>query len=421
MTKTTSHNYQTFLVGGAVRDQLLGLEVIDKDFVVVGATPEVMLKKGFKEVGKDFPVFLHPKTGEEYALARTERKSGRGYKGFVVDFSDDITLEQDLIRRDLTINAMAQDSAGDITDPYHGQKDIENKVLRHVSPAFAEDPLRVLRVARFAARFSHLDFTVAAETMALMTELVNQGELEFLTAERVWTETHKALNTQSPQVYFEVLRECGALNVLFPEIDCLWGIPNPEKWHPEIDTGVHTMMVLEQAALKSNETIIRFAAVVHDLGKGVTPKEQWPQHRGHEESGVPLIKDLCRRIKAPKEYENLAVQVSRFHLHCHKMFELRPQTIYKVLKTIGAYKKDNILEQFILTCESDFNGRLGLEDNPYPQGDLLRQCCEASKTIESQPLIDKGYEGTKLGEAIERERIQRIKIVLQEVKTEAKD
>lgn len=412
---------EIYLVGGAVRDQLLGITVTDHDYVVVNATPQQMLSQGFKEVGKDFPVFLHPKTGEEYALARTERKSGRGYKGFVVDFSDDITLEQDLIRRDLTINAMAQDSEGQIIDPYHGQKDIQHKVLRHVSPAFAEDPLRVLRVARFAARFNHLGFTIAAETMSLMTELVNQGELEFLTAERIWAETHKALQTQSPQVYFEVLRQCGALKVLFPEMDCLWGIPNPAKWHPEIDTGIHTMMVLEQAALKSDDAVVRFAAAVHDLGKGVTPKEQWPQHRGHEESGVPLIKNLCRRIKAPKEYENLAVQVSRFHLHCHKMFELRPQTIYKVLKSIGAYKKPNILEQFILTCEADFNGRLGLEDTPYPQGNLLRQCSKASETIESQPLINKGYEGVKLGEAIERERISRIKSVLKEAKTETEN
>ena len=403
---------QIYLVGGAVRDTLLELDVIDRDYVVVGATPAEMQNQGYKEVGKDFPVFLHPDTGEEYALARTERKSGKGYKGFEVDFSKDITLEQDLIRRDLTINAMAQDDQGQIIDPYQGQKDIANKVLRHVSPAFAEDPLRVLRVARFAARFHHLDFTVAAETLALMTELVNNGELKYLTPERVWRETHKALETQSPHIYFEVLRECGGLKALFPEIDQLWGIPNPEKWHPEIDTGVHTMMVIEQAAKKSQDPAVRFAAAVHDLGKGVTPKEHWPKHRGHEEAGVPLIKQLCQRIKAPKDYQNLAIQVSRYHLHSHKMFELRPKTVHKVLKSVGAYKKESVLEQFILACEADFNGRLGLEDKPYEQGDLLRQCYQASNKIDAQPLIERGYEGAKLGEAIERERIQCIKSVL---------
>jgi len=407
---------EVYLVGGAVRDHLLGLEVVDHDYVVVGATPDAMKQQGFKEVGKDFPVFLHPETGEEYALARTERKSGRGYKGFEVNFSSDITLEQDLQRRDLTINAIAQHEDGTLVDPYHGQTDLQHKVLRHISPAFAEDPLRVLRVARFAARFHHLGFTIAPETLALMTELTNQGELEYLTAERVWVETHKALSTRSPQVFFEVLRECGALNILFPEIDQLWGIPNPEKWHPEIDTGVHTMMVLEQAARKTHDICVRFAAVVHDLGKGVTPKEQWPQHRGHEEAGVPLIKQLCRRIKAPKDYENLAIQVSRFHLHSHKMFELRPKTIHKVLKSIGAYKKESTLEQFIIACESDFNGRLGLEEKPYKQGDLLRQCYQSSKKVDAQPLIERGYEGAKLGEAIERERVRRIKSVLEKEK-----
>lgn len=411
---------QIYLVGGAVRDQLLGLEVTDHDYVVVGATPAEMQQQGFKEVGKDFPVFLHPKSGEEYALARTERKSGKGYKGFEVDFSSDITLEQDLLRRDLTINAIAQDSKKALYDPYGGQEDINNKVLRHISPAFAEDPLRVLRVARFAAKLHHLEFTIATETMALMTELVNNRELEYLTPERVWRETLKALETPSPQIFFETLRECGGLKILFPEIDVLWGIPNPEKWHPEIDTGVHTMMVLEQAARKSEDTIVRFAATVHDLGKGVTPKEYWPQHRGHEEAGVPLIKSLCRRIKAPKDYETLGIHVSRFHLHCHKMLELRPKTVHKVLKSIGAYKKESILEQFILACEADFNGRLGLEDKPYPQANLLRQCYQISKKIDAQPLIERGYEGAKLGKAIEKERIRCIKTVLQEVKAESK-
>ena len=406
-----------YLVGGAVRDLLLGLDITDRDYVVVGSTPQEMKSHGFKEVGKDFPVFLHPKTAEEYALARTERKSGHGYKGFEVDFSQDITLEQDLQRRDLTINAIAQSPDGQLIDPYHGQSDIKKRLLRHVSPAFAEDPLRVLRVARFAARLHNLGFTIAEETLTLMTQLVNDGELTYLTPERVWQETYKALVTQSPHIYFEVLRQCGGLKALFPELDRLWGIPNPEQWHPEIDTGIHTMMVLQQAAKKTQDPVTRFAATLHDLGKGLTPKKYWPQHRGHEEAGVPLIKAMCKRLKAPKEYEHLAVFVSRFHLHCHKMFELRPKTIFKVLKTIGAYKKEKLLEQFIIACEADFNGRLGLEDKPYPQGNLLRACFEASKTIDVNPLMEQGLEGAKLGQAIEKQKISNIKDILRQEKS----
>ncbi len=404
---------QIFLVGGAVRDQLLGIPVKDKDFLVVGSTPQEMLSKGFKEVGKDFPVFLHPKTGEEYALARTERKSGKGYKGFSVDFSPEITIEQDLIRRDLTINAMARSNDGEIIDPFNGQQDIESKVLRHVSPAFAEDPLRVLRVARFAARFHHLGFTIADETMQLMTELA-KNEISELTAERVWQETQRSLETQSPWIYFEVLRECGALKILIPELDKLWGIPNPEKWHPEIDTGVHTMMVLEQAAKKTLNPVVRFAALFHDLGKGETPPEEWPHHKGHEGAGVPVIQKACRRLRAPKEYPELAVQVSRYHLHCHKMFELRPSTILKVLKGLKAYRNPEFLKQFITTCESDYNGRLDNEDKPYPQGEFLWQCYEVSKDIDTQALIEKGFEGKQLGEEIDKERLKKIKPLRQQ-------
>ncbi|NVK22215.1 MAG: multifunctional CCA addition/repair protein [Kangiellaceae bacterium] len=400
---------QIYLVGGAVRDQLLKLPVTDRDYVVVGATPEQMQTQGYKEVGKDFPVFLHPKTGEEYALARTERKSGKGYKGFSVDFSADITLEQDLIRRDLTINAMAQAEDGSIIDPYNGQKDIKDKFLRHVSPAFAEDPLRVLRVARFAAKLAHLDFVIADETLILMQKLCEQGELQHLTAERVWAETEKALNTQSPQVYFETLRLCGALKILMPELDKLWGIPNPGKWHPEIDTGVHTMMVLEQACKATEDTQVRFAAVMHDLGKGKTPEKDWPQHRGHQEAGIPVIKQLCRRLKVPKNYEQLACQVSKYHLHCHKMFELRPKTILKVLKGLSAFRNPNLLEQFIATCQADFNGRLGNEHLEYEQGKLLWQCYQTTKDIDTQALMEKGFEGQKLGEEIDRVRVQLIK------------
>ncbi|NVJ68606.1 MAG: multifunctional CCA addition/repair protein [Gammaproteobacteria bacterium] len=399
---------QIYLVGGAVRDKLLGLEVKDQDFVVVGSDPTAMRQLGYKEVGKDFPVFLHPETGEEYALARTERKSGKGYKGFAVDFSPEITLEQDLIRRDLTINAMAQTKNGEIIDPHQGQQDLENKVLRHVSPAFAEDPLRVLRVARFAARFHHLGFSIAQETLELMTRLA-QTEISELTAERVWQETHRALLTDSPWIYFEVLRVCGALKVLIPELDRLWGIPNPEKWHPEIDTGVHTMMVLEQAAKKTSNSVVRFAALFHDLGKGETPEFEWPHHKGHENGGVPVIQQACRRLKTPKEYQELSVQVSRYHLHCHKMFELRPNTILKVLKGLKAYRNPDFLRQFIIACEADFNGRLYNEDKPYPQGEYLWQCYEASKDVDTQVLIEKGFEGKKLGEVIDRERLSHIK------------
>ncbi len=399
-----------YLVGGAVRDELLGIAVKDKDYLVVGSNPKEMLAKGFREVGKDFPVFLHPKTGEEYALARTERKSGKGYKGFSVDFSPEITIEQDLIRRDLTINAIAKSDDGTLIDPFNGQQDIQSKTLRHVSPAFAEDPLRVLRVARFAARFHHLGFSVASETLDLMAQLA-KSEVSELTPERVWQETQRALETNSPWIYFEVLRECGALKVLIPELDKLWGIPNPEKWHPEIDTGIHTMMVLEQAAKKTQDPVVRFAALFHDLGKGETPPAEWPHHKGHEASGVPVIENVCKRLKIPKEYQKLAAQVSRYHLHCHKMFELRPNTVLKVLKGLKAYRNPDFLKQFITSCEADFNGRLYNEEKPYPQGDFLWQCYQVTKSLNTQALIDKGYTGKQLGEEIDKERVTQIKSI----------
>ncbi|MGB0495104.1 MAG: multifunctional CCA addition/repair protein, partial [Kangiellaceae bacterium] len=301
---------QTYLVGGAVRDGLLDYPVIDKDWVVVGSTSGQLIESGYKQVGKDFPVFLHPESGEEYALARTERKSGSGYKGFTVFADQNVTLEEDLIRRDLTINAMALDDKGNLFDPFNGKKDLKEKVLRHISPAFSEDPLRVLRVARFAARYHHLGFTIAKQTLDLMSDLAKSGELKTLTSERVWVETAKALSEQSPQIYFQTLRDCFGLDDWFPEISCLWGIPNPERWHPEIDTGIHTMMVLEQSALLCEDPITRFAALCHDLGKGVTPKDQWPSHRGHEKAGVGIIDTLCKRLKAPKEFEQLAKIVS---------------------------------------------------------------------------------------------------------------
>lgn len=304
---------EIYLVGGYVRDQLLGLETKDRDWVVVGAVPEEMLKQDYRQVGKDFPVFLHPQTNEEYALARTERKTAAGYSGFSFHASADVTLEEDLIRRDLTINAIAQADNGELIDPFNGQADIKARILRHVSPAFIEDPVRILRIARFAARFANLNFTIADETKKLMSEMVSNGEVDALVPERVWQETMRALSENAPARYFEVLRDCGALKKLFPEIDRLWGVPQPEKHHPEIDTGIHTMMVLTQAAILSDDPKVRFAALVHDLGKGTTPESQWPKHIDHESSGVPLVEALCDRYRIPNDYRELAIIVTKYH------------------------------------------------------------------------------------------------------------
>ena len=405
---------QTFLVGGAVRDSLLNYPIIDKDWVVVGATPDQLIKDGFKQVGKDFPVFLHPKSNEEFALARTERKSGNGYKGFKVFASPTVTLEEDLIRRDLTINAMAKDDNGNIVDPFNGQKDLQNKVLRHVSPAFSEDPLRVLRVARFAARYHHLGFTIASSTKELMCQLAGSGELKALTAERVWNETVRALSEKSPYIYFQVLKDCGALNDWFPEIDCLWGVPNPEKWHPEIDTGIHTMMVLEQSALLCSNEVTRFAALCHDLGKGITPKEQWPSHRGHEKAGVNIIIKLCNRIKAPKDYVDLAKIVSEYHLHLHKIEELKPKTIVKVLENTDSFRKPDRFIQFLIACEADYRGRTGFEKRPYPQAALMKRAFELCKNISVKNIIDAGFSGKGIADKLHSERVKSVAMLLKE-------
>jgi tRNA nucleotidyltransferase (CCA-adding enzyme) len=400
---------QTYLVGGAVRDKLLDYPGLDNDWVVVGATPQQMLDDGYKQVGKDFPVFLHPDTGEEYALARTERKSGSGYYGFEVHASPDVTLEQDLERRDLTINAIAMDQNQQLFDPFNGQQDIKDKVLKHVSPAFAEDPLRVLRTARFAARFHHLGFSIAAETKQLMTALSASGELTNLSAERVWQETERALSERSPQIFFEVLRECGGLSDWFPEIECLWGIPNPEQWHPEIDTGIHTMMVLEQCCLLSADTMTRYAALCHDLGKGITPKEMWPSHRGHEKLGVPIIDKLSKRLKVPAKYNQLAKMVSEFHLHLHRVEELTPKTVVKVLERTDSFRKKDRFEQFLLACEADFRGRTGFENRPYPQADIMRKAFNLCNRISIKDIISEGYHGKQVGEEIHRQRVSRVK------------
>lgn len=399
---------ETYLVGGAVRDRLLGLEVRERDWVVVGATADELLKQGYKEIGRSFPVFLHPDTQEEYALARRETKTAPGYRGFEVDFGPEVTLEEDLMRRDLTINAMAEDDAGRLVDPCGGERDLAEKVLRHVSPAFREDPVRILRVARFAARFDGLGFGIAPETLALMREMVAQGEAAALVPERVWQETMRALGEDAPKRFFEVLRECGALKVIFPEIDRLWGVPQPKRWHPEIDTGVHVMMVLEQAARFTDKVEVRFAALTHDLGKGVTPEQYWPRHSGHEAASVRLVGEMCERLGAPKRFRTLAEKVARYHGVCHRADELRPDTKLKVLESLGAFRADSLLEDFLTACEADYRGRLGMTEDAYPAADVFRRACAAASTVSGAALADEGYEGARLGDELRRRRIAAI-------------
>lgn len=394
-----------YLVGGAVRDGLLRLPVKDKDWVVVGATPQEMLDAGYQQVGKDFPVFLHPKSREEYALARTERKSGQGYTGFTCYAAPDVTLEQDLLRRDLTINAIAQDEHGEFIDPYNGRADIEKRLLRHVSPAFNEDPLRVLRVARFAARYAHLNFQIAPETQALMSAMAANGELEHLTPERVWKETENALTSRNPQVYFDVLRKCGALKVLFPEIDALFGVPAPEKWHPEIDTGIHVLMTLAIAAQLSPDVDVRFATLCHDLGKGLTPKEFWPRHHGHGPAGVKLVERLCQRMRVPNEIRDLAKLVAEYHDLIHTISILQPKTIIKLFDAIDAWRKPQRVEQVALTSEADARGRTGFEASDYPQGRLLRAAWVAAQSVTNKEVIDDGFSGPAIRDELTRRRI----------------
>ncbi|GKW39744.1 multifunctional CCA addition/repair protein [Pectobacterium carotovorum] len=393
-----------YLVGGAVRDSLLGLPVTEKDWVVVGATPENLLAQGYQQVGKDFPVFLHPVSRDEYALARTERKSGKGYTGFVCHAAPDVTLEQDLLRRDLTINAIARTERGDLIDPYHGRRDLENRLLRHVSDAFSEDPLRVLRVARFAARFAHLGFQIAEETMALMQKMAHEGELAYLTPERVWKETEKALGTSSPDVYFQVLRDCGALAVLFPEIDNLYGVPAPAKWHPEIDTGIHTMMTVEMAARLSPEIDVRFATLCHDLGKGLTPPELWPRHHGHGPAGVKLVEALCQRLRVPNPIRDLAKLVAEYHDLVHTVQVLQPKTLLKLFDAIDVWRKPQRLEQLALTSEADARGRAGFEENPYPQGDYLREAFRVASQVSSAAVVADGFTGIEVRNELARRR-----------------
>lgn len=400
---------EMFLVGGCVRDELLGIKVQDRDWVVVGATPAQMLELGYQQVGKDFPVFLHPKTKEEYALARTERKTGTGYYAFACNFDPTVTLEEDLARRDLTINAIAKNAAGEIIDPYNGQQDLQHKILRHVSPAFAEDPVRILRVARFAARFAHLGFTIAPETMQLMRDMVEAGEVDALVPERVWQEMQRALVEQNPEVFILTLRECGALARIFPALNSLWGVPQKAEYHPEVDTGIHVMMALQQAVKLSPKAEVRFAVLCHDLGKGITPEHEWPSHKGHEERGVKLIEQWCTKYRVPNEYRDLAVRVSRWHLHAHRVAELRPETILKLFKGLDAFRNPENLEDYLLSCQSDSTGRLGMQEKAYPAADMLRQAYIAAAAVDAQQFIKEGFTGEKLGLQIEKARCLAIK------------
>jgi tRNA nucleotidyltransferase (CCA-adding enzyme) len=404
---------ETYLVGGSVRDQLLGLPTKDKDWVVVGASPEQMLRQGFRSVGKDFPVFLHPKTNEEYALARTERKTAPGYKGFAVHAAPDVTLEQDLARRDLTINAIAQTADGKLIDPYHGQQDLKGKILRHVSPAFSEDPVRVLRIARFAARFN---FTIADETKVLIQNMVDSKELDHLVPERVWQELAKALETEQPSLFFTTLRAAGALKSLFPEVDRLFGVPQVPKWHPEVDTGIHVMMVIDQAAKLSQDIAVIFAALCHDLGKGTTPADVLPQHIGHEARSIELTQQLCQRLRVPKDIHNLAVKVAEYHTHMHLLMELKPKTILKVINALDAYRKPDQFEQYLLASEADFRGRPGYEDADMPNVERFKRCYEVSKAIDVKPIIAAGFKGQAISEELGQQRINAIAELMEKVK-----
>ncbi|MDM3870233.1 multifunctional CCA addition/repair protein [Porticoccus sp. W117] len=397
---------EIYLVGGAVRDSLLNYPVVERDWVVVGATPQQMKNQGYKAVGADFPVFLHPQTGEEYALARTERKTAPGYKGFQFHAAEDVTLEQDLLRRDLTINAIAQDEQGNLFDPYNGRADLDARILRHVSPAFAEDPLRVLRVARFAARYHHLGFTIAPETLALMSQLAASGELDALTPERVWKETERALGERSPQLFIDVLRQCGALKILFPEVDALFGVPQRADYHPEVDSGIHTIMSLQQSALLSDDTAVRFAVLVHDLGKAITPSDILPRHIGHEERGVPLVKALSERLKVPNRFRVLAEKVTRYHLLCHKAQTLRPATVLKVLKGLDVFRQPDQLEPFLLACTADARGRTGFENCEYPSANWLRSIYQELKTVSAKEFVEQGKKGAEIAEAMDKKRLE---------------
>jgi tRNA nucleotidyltransferase (CCA-adding enzyme) len=401
-----------YLVGGAVRDKLLGRPVVDRDWVVVGATPDDMLTAGYRPVGKDFPVFLHGQTKEEYALARTERKTGRGYHGFAFHADPSVTVEQDLERRDLTINAIAEREDGTLVDPFGGKRDIETRTLRHVSDAFAEDPVRLLRVARFAARYAPLGFRVADETMALMRRMVDDGEVDHLVPERVWAETRKALAEPMPSAFLRVLRESGALRVLFPEVDALYGVPQRPEFHPEVDTGIHVELVLDAAArLAPGDALVGWCALTHDLGKALTPADVLPRHIMHEQRGIEPVRAMAARLKVPVEFAFMAEMVCKHHLNAHMALELKPSTVLRLLEGLGALRRPARLETFLLACMADKRGRLGSEDADYPQADFLRACRDAAASITAQPFVEKGLQGPAIGEAMKKAQVQAIAAV----------
>ena len=395
---------EVYLVGGAVRDEQLGIRAEERDWCVVGSTPDELLEAGYRQVGKDFPVFLHPQTGEEYALARTERKTGPGYHGFSFRTSPDVSIEEDLGRRDLTINAIAKDKEGNLIDPFNGLEDIRKRRLRHVSAAFQEDPVRILRTAKFAARFADSGFKVSRDTMQLMSRMTAEGEADALVPDRVWKETEAAIVGSNPSVFFEILRECGALASVYPEIDALFGVPQPAKWHPEIDCGVHTMMVIEQAAKLSDSLDVRFAALVHDLGKATTPKDKLPSHHGHEKRSVDIILSMSKRLPIPVDCRELAVLVAEFHGHCHRAFELRPTTILKVLEHSDAFRRRERFEKLLLACEADARGRTGFEDQPYPQATFLSRALAVAETLSAADVMIEGAEGPDISVELRQKR-----------------
>jgi len=402
-----------YRVGGAVRDRLLGRAIGEIDWVVVGAHAEELIHLGYQPVGKDFPVFLHPKTHEEYALARQERKVAKGYHGFEMHHPPTVTLEEDLMRRDLTINAMAEDAEGSVIDPYGGQRDLNHKVLRHVSAAFIEDPVRILRVARFLARFKSLGFTIAPETMTLMKRMVADGEVDALQAERVVAEMQKALREPNPEAFFECLREAGALAVLMPSLDRLFGVPQPPRWHPEIDTGVHVLMALQVATRLSTEPRVRFAALMHDLGKGLTPPSEWPKHIGHEPAGARLLSELCDQLRIPNDYKELGVMVAKWHTLCHQALVLTPARVLKLLDEADAYRRPERFEEFLIACSADFWGRLDFDHRPYPQAEILRTALAAAKSIKVANLnLPTSTAGADIAKALAAARLHAVSEVL---------
>ena len=398
-----------FRVGGSVRDELLGLPVKDHDYVVIGSTPQDMIERGFRPVGKDFPVFLHPQTNEEYALARTERKTGRGYTGFTVHAAPDVTLEQDLERRDLTINAIARDEDGNLIDPFGGADDLKAGVLRHVGPAFVEDPVRVLRIARFAARFG---FAIAPETLELMRRMVIHGEVDHLVPERAWQEIARGLMEPRPSLMLLALRECGALARILPELDALFGVPQAPQHHPEVDTGAHILLVIDYAAARAHPLAVRFAALTHDLGKAVTPPEEWPGHRGHEERGVELVEALCERLRVPGDCRDLAVLAAQYHLQVHRAEELKASTVVKLLEKTDALRRPQRFELMLDACECDYRGRAGLEDRPYPAADLLRKALAAARGVNAGEIARQLADPARIPAALHEARVHAVKQAL---------